>query len=342
MRLRRLLSGIISRSYMSPLFDTLEPRRLFAVDLICYGVQIDSYDANSGTIKYTVAIANTGSTDAPPQAIGGIFLSKDQTVNNGDDIRIADIAPSETTHFENKFLKGTAQIPLKTLPGDYFLGCALDINNVVDELSNNNNYAFSAHTISVPKEFNLSFDGTNGADTMIVNQPTPSVVTITINKSLKTYAIDRIASLTLNGLSGNDTIRVLPTLALPVAINGGDGHDSIDGGGAGDVLNGGKGRDTIHGFGGRDIIRGGPDNDFLFGDSKGDRIWGDAGTDFIDGGSGDDRLDGGLGVDSIYGSGGNDIITAKDTAADVIYGGPDSDKADLDPLDFRSGVEIVT
>lgn len=327
---------------MSSFFDTLEPRRLFAVDLICYGVQIDSYDANSGTIKYTVAIANTGSTDAPPQAIGGIFLSKDQTVNNGDDIRLADISPSETTHFANKFLTGSAQIPLKTAPGDYFLGCALDINNVVDELSNNNNYAFSAHTINVPKAFNLSIDGTDKADMMIVNQPTPTIISITVNKSLKTYARDRIASLTLNGLSGNDTIRVLPTLDLPVVINGGDGHDSIDGGAAGDTINGGKGRDTIHGMGGRDIIHGGADIDFLFGDSKGDRIWGDAGADFIDGGSGDDRLDGGLGVDSIYGSGGNDIITARDKAADVIYGGSDSDKADLDPIDFRSSVEIVT
>src|SRR4051812_5506834 len=115
---------------------------------------------------------------------------------------------------------------------------------------------------------------------MIVNQPTPSVVTITINKSLKTYAIDRIASLTLNGLSGNDTIRVLPTLALPVAINGGDGHDSIDGGGAGDVLNGGKGRDTIHGFGGRGVIRGGPGIHLLFRGSKGGRLLGGPGAPF--------------------------------------------------------------
>src|SRR5207248_1796031 len=178
---------------MSSFFDTLEPRRLLAVDLICYGVQIDSYDANSGVIKYTVAIANTGATDAPPQAIGGIFLSTDQTVNNGDDIRLADIAPSETTHFSNKFLKATAQIPLKTAPGNYFLGCALDINNVVDELSNNNNYAFSANTINVPTAFNLSIDGTDKADTMIVDQASTNLISIRVNKSIKTYARDRIA-----------------------------------------------------------------------------------------------------------------------------------------------------
>jgi Ca2+-binding RTX toxin-like protein len=327
---------------MSSFFDTLETRRLYAVDLICRGVSIDSYDANSGIIKYSIAVSNTGSTDDPPLGIGGIFLSTDLVVNNNDDIHLADIPASATPRTSQKLLQGSLQIPFTTKPGNYFLGAALDINNQVVELSEANNYAFSSNTINVPTAFNLTFDGTDKADTMIVNQPTPNLVSITINKSLKTYALDRIASLTLNGLSGNDTIRVLPTLALPVAINGGDGHDSIDGGGAGDTLYGGKGRDTIHGGGGRDIIHGGPDIDFLFGDSKGDRIWGDAGDDFIDGGSGDDRLDGGLGVDSIYGSGGNDIITARDNAADVIYGGPDSDKAELDPIDFRSGVEVVT
>ena len=146
--------------------------------------------------------------------------------------------------------------------------------------------------------------------------------------------------LTFNGLSGDDSVRV-PTLDVPVVINGDDGHDSIHGGGVGDTINGGKGRDTIHGDGGIDIIHGGADNDVLFGDSKGDRIWGDAGNDFIDGGGGDDRLDGGVGDDTIYGPGGNDIITAQDGPLDQVYGG-DTDKAVLDPIDFRSGVEVVT
>jgi Ca2+-binding RTX toxin-like protein len=327
---------------MITFIDSLEARRLMAVDLICYGVQIDSYDPSKGLISYTIAIANSGTTNPPFNAGGAIFLSKNQAVNDGDDIRIAPISPLDTPRLSNKFLKGTAQIPATADPAAYYLGAALDIDNNAEELSNNNNYSFSANTITVPKSFDLTVDGTNGDDVMIVDQPTNSTISIRVNKTIKTYALDRIASLTLNGLSGNDIIRALPTLNLPLLINGGNGHDSIDGAAAGDTLNGGKGRDTIHGGGGSDRIYGNADNDILFGDSKGDRIWGGAGDDFIDGNGGDDRIDGGAGKDTLLGSGGNDIITAKDGEIDSIVGGSDNDKADLDLADLRSGVEVIT
>jgi Ca2+-binding RTX toxin-like protein len=309
--------------------------------LICYGVSIDSYDANSGIIKYSIAVANTGSTDDPPLGIGGIFLSTDQVVNNNDDIHLADIPASATPHTSQQLLQGSLQIPFTTKPGNYFLGAALDINNRVNELSDANNYAFSANTINVPQTISPTFDGTDKADTMIINQPTSNVITVTINGSAKVFPRDRILTMTFNGLGGDDQIRALPTLDVPLVINGGDGHDSLQGGGAGDTINGGKGRDTIQGNGGRDSIHGGADNDFLFGDSKGDRIWGDAGNDFLDGGGGDDRLDGGAGNDTIYGQGGNDIITAKDGQIDQVFGGSDTDRATLDLLDVRSSIETV-
>ena len=49
---------------------------------------------------------------------------------------------------------GVAQIPFTTKPGNYYLGTALDIQSRVNELSNENNYAFSANTINVPQRYN--------------------------------------------------------------------------------------------------------------------------------------------------------------------------------------------
>jgi len=73
-------------------------------------------------------------------------------------------------------------------------------------------------------------------------------------------------------------------------VDGGDGNDTLIGGGRSDILLGGNGNDFIFGGRGRDIIIGGNDDDSLFGDEGRDLIIGGDGADTIDGGRGRDIL----------------------------------------------------
>jgi predicted AlkP superfamily pyrophosphatase or phosphodiesterase/Ca2+-binding RTX toxin-like protein len=62
----------------------------------------------------------------------------------------------------------------------------------------------------------------------------------------------------VNGLAGNDVLRVEPTVGvdLLIELRGGDGDDVIEGGAGNDVLSGGNGNDTIAGGGGVDAVSG--------------------------------------------------------------------------------------
>ncbi len=83
--------------------------------------------------------------------------------------------------------------------------------------------------------------------------------------------------------AGNDSITGTNGVMTPLRIDGGDGADTIMGGGVGDI---------IHGGAGNDLIVGGRGNDSLFGDGGVDTfVWnpGDA-SDVMDGGTGADQL----------------------------------------------------
>ena len=82
-----------------------------------------------------------------------------------------------------------------------------------------------------------------------------------------------------------------------VALSGGDGNDSVLGGG---------GDDTLDGDAGNDALRGGTGDDTLFGLDGNDAMLGQAGQDELFGGQGNDRLDGGAGPDELQGEEGAD------------------------------------
>lgn len=326
----------------APLMDPLEPRRLFAIDLVCQAVQVTNYDANNGLLTYDAFIANTGSNTPPVgRGAGAVVLSKDQIINNSDDIKIDTIDSQLTPRFSQKDLVNTVRIPGSVAPGNYYVGVALDVNNELEELSNDNNFMFTNTTINVPKTLNLSFNGTAGNDTIDIGATPTGQVQVTINKKSTVYDRTRIASLAVYGLAGNDTIETNPGLTLPVYLNGGDGNDLLRGGLANDVLTGAAGKDDIFGGGGNDRLNGNGGNDRLYGEEGPDRLYGGAGNDLLDGGSSGDRLDGGDGIDTMYGQGGNDIFTSNDGQPDQLFGGTGKDTSTSDTTDILASVTAV-
>jgi len=103
-------------------------------------------------------------------------------------------------------------------------------------------------------------------------------------------------------------------------MEGGDGHDFLEGGsglpecvpregcfnveelsgGPGDdLVKGGHDPDSLRGGPGNDVLQGGSDPDGLDGGEGNDTLDGDAGWDWLDGGGGADSLSGGLGRDGV-------------------------------------------
>lgn len=131
-------------------------------------------------------------------------------------------------------------------------------------------------------------------------------------------------------------------------LDGGDGNDTMTGGGFDDYLDGGKGNDLLFGdgsgvtnegedllFGGEgdDELQGGGGDDFLSGDEGNDRLWGGdgndvltaaAGEDYLEGGAGDDGLDGGDNNDALWGNEGDDTLSGG-SGDDFLIGGEGND-----------------
>jgi Ca2+-binding RTX toxin-like protein len=76
-------------------------------------------------------------------------------------------------------------------------------------------------------------------------------------------------------------------------------------------INGGRGHDDLQGTRGRDVIRGGPGHDLLDGLDGADRLLGGDGRDEMRGREGSDRLIGGRGRDSAFGGPGRDTCHAE-------------------------------
>ena len=170
--------------YLSnPLFDSLETRRLFTVDLVVTSVQVTNFDLSNGTLSYSIGVENNGTSDTPSVGVGGVVLSTDQVINNGDDILIDTIPASTTPAFSQNTVTGTVRIPGTTPAGAYYLGAALDINSQVQMVDRSGSFMFTdTASVVVPKELDLSFNGTDGNDSMTVEPGKKSgLVNITVN-----------------------------------------------------------------------------------------------------------------------------------------------------------------
>jgi Ca2+-binding RTX toxin-like protein len=183
---------------------------------------------------------------------------------------------------------------------------------------------------------------------------------ITVNGVSWTATVPGSQRIIVEGLDGNDTIRVYGTHG--VQIFGGNGNDVMAGGSGADSFYGGPGIDTVDysarnggvsvsleglnndgspGEGDNvatdnEIVRGGWGNDTLtdasgflpvqfYGNYGDDTITGSLADDYLDGGAGSDTIHGNAGNDTIHGGAGNDVIFG-DENNDTIFGDDGDDR----------------
>jgi len=322
---------------IQPHCEHLETRRLFAIDLLCMSATVVSYDQQSGVLKYSASITNTGATPIPVTCQNRVVLTKDTEVNNADDVTI-DLIPNTTVPSLGTLTTYTATINVSSVAGGtYNLFVALDADNAVTEPDNLNNYKFSTTKITIPETYSIVVDGTSGKDIIRASQGSESIMVTMNGETIWDLKTERVTSIILRGGAGNDIIDAT-LMQKPVIAEGGDGKDQLNGGEGADTLSGNAGPDILSGNGGNDRLNGNGGNDQLFGQSGADRLYGYAGNDLIDGGSSNDRLDGAAGNDTLFGQGGNDRFFAKDNTTDQLFGGSGVDTAQRDSFDLLQSI----
>lgn len=119
----------------------------------------------------------------------------------------------------------------------------------------------------------LRVAGTSGDDTMSVSVDATQIHFVTGDTTYD-FARNGIATISVYGYGGNDTIHINSTGGLAANVFGADGHDTIivDSSIASAVLlNGGPGNDELTGGSGPDTLIGGDGNDTLIGGKGNDR-----------------------------------------------------------------------
>jgi Ca2+-binding RTX toxin-like protein len=165
------------------------------------------------------------------------------------------------------------------------LSPASGFNVTADVVTSTNQNLFSASQTIVITQVATVVEGTVrslyvggdvAADSITVRRISPTSFGIKLsatgNETIFGYgggsnSIDRIV---INGLAGNDTISIDPQLTIPVELDGGEGNDTLRGGGGNDILIGGNGVDQLYGNGGNDLLIGGRGKDKLYSQGDGD------------------------------------------------------------------------
>ncbi|MFO0902616.1 MAG: calcium-binding protein [Pirellulales bacterium] len=209
---------------------------------------------------------------------------------------------------------------------------------------------YQTMTLNLPGKGDLAvLSGTGGGDLQIAStavgprfettvfaDPT-NVVTINLGADNANFVAQAsaeanlgTAGLFVNGQDGNDVINISAFTTTGVAINGGNGADTV---------HGGAGPDNILGGGGNDLLNGNDSNDFIDGGSDADTINGGNGGDILVGGLGGDILSGGAGNDDLDGGDGNDRLNG-DADVDVLDGGAGADRIEV--LGVEGSTDTVT
>ena len=193
----------------------------------------------------------------------------------------------------------------------------------------------------------LRIVGTNGHDNLQINKVGNQyqIVGCFLTPNVNRYSVSQVQSIEIEMLGGNDHVNVNDSVLIPVTIRGGDGCDSLDGGGGNDLIYGGAGNDELEGDEGHDVLfgeagddelEGNDGNDTLYGGDGNDELEGDDGNDLLFGEAGHDELEGNDGNDTLYGGDGNDELEGDD-GNDLLFG-----EAGHDELEGNDGNDILS
>jgi len=202
-------------------------------------------------------------------------------------------------------------------------------NGGVDTLiggGGNDTYAFTAGQGSIV----IAKDDTNNQDTLRLILDTNSIQSASnwspmvdrVGNDL-VLSLDDANNLTLQGWYEEDPKYQIHNLMLSVPgtgalagtfldlsysmLLGGEGVDTLTGGGSAELIFGGGGSDSISGGAGDDVLSGDDGNDTINGGTGDDILFGEQGNDKLYGNEGFDMMQGGQGVDTLYGGGGTDV-----------------------------------
>jgi Ca2+-binding RTX toxin-like protein len=114
-----------------------------------------------------------------------------------------------------------------------------------------------------PGERALVITGTPGNDTIAFTQKDGEIKADITGFPIGTF--QTTGRIVANGLAGDDNISVGGGISLSAWLYGGNGNDTLKGGGGNDILEGGAGNDTLTGGGGRDLLIGGTGADQIDG-----------------------------------------------------------------------------
>ena len=189
---------------------------------------------------------------------------------------------------------------------------------MIDPLEPRRLFAASAGLTSLVDGI-LTIDGTDAADTVAVTSVTTAstsfgtynALRVTVNGTVTgTFKFADVRRVRVHCGAGNDVVsvpsryfassfgapgssQVASYVAVPVAVDGGDGDDHLDAGGTD-----GRPDDrtasasvTLAGGGGNDYLRGGSGDDWLYGGRGQDTLDGGLGADVMSGGAGSDTAD---------------------------------------------------
>jgi Ca2+-binding RTX toxin-like protein len=110
----------------------------------------------------------------------------------------------------------------------------------------------------------LTIIGTDKDDTIDVKTVAGGKLSVKVNgKNYGPFNVD--GHILAFGLKGNDKITIDSAIGLPAFLFGGEGKDTLTGGGGNDLILGEKGDDKLYGRAGRDVLIGGDQKDQLDG-----------------------------------------------------------------------------
>lgn len=214
-------------------------------------------------------------------------------------------------------------------------------------------------TVTLDGAGNLTVNGTSGDDVISIHRDLKrqSKYLITINGSGEKVPVSPVATIIVNAGDGDDEVRFDEQpgrISAQKRVFGGNGDDSVsataranriststsyfDGGDGNDSLSGGgagAAQETLLGGAGNDQLGGSPRSDSIDGGDGNDTCYANGGGDYIAGGLGDDSLEGFDGPDTLLGQDGNDSLIGY-RGDDLLYGGDGQDT-----LDGRSGDDVL-